>query len=49
MARLALEKLPARGACSPMYSQDFAVPDEAAAATTLATGVKVNNRSLGAA
>ena len=29
------------------YSQDFAVPDDAAAATTLATGVKVNNRQLG--
>lgn len=45
-ARLALESLPAVALLSN-YSQDFAVPDEAAAATTLATGVKVNNRSLG--
>jgi len=44
--RLALESLPAVALLSN-YSQDFAVPDEAAAATTLATGVKVNNRSLG--
>ena len=44
--RLALEALPAVALLSN-YSQDFAVPDEAAAATTLATGVKVNNRSLG--
>lgn len=43
---LALESLPAVALLSN-YSQDFAVPDEAAAATTLATGVKVNNRSLG--
>ncbi len=42
---LALESLPAVALLSN-YSQDFAVPDEAAAATTLATGVKVNNRSL---
>ncbi|MEO5717123.1 MAG: alkaline phosphatase [Chthoniobacterales bacterium] len=45
-AHLALEALPAVALLSN-YSQDFAVPDEAAAATTLATGVKVNNRSLG--
>ncbi len=45
-ARLALESLPAV-ALLANHSQDFAVPDEAAAATTLATGVKVNNRSLG--
>ena len=44
--RLAIESLPAVALLSN-YSQDFAVPDEAAAATTLATGVKVNNRSLG--
>jgi hypothetical protein len=44
--RLAVESLPAVALLSN-YSQDFAVPDEAAAATTLATGVKVNNRSLG--
>lgn len=30
------------------YSNDFAAPDAAAAASTLATGVKVNNRSVGA-
>ncbi|MEO7165942.1 MAG: alkaline phosphatase [Chthoniobacterales bacterium] len=45
-SRLALESLPAVAMLSN-YSQDFAVPDEAAAATTLATGVKTNNRSLG--
>ncbi|MBA3543507.1 MAG: alkaline phosphatase [Chthoniobacterales bacterium] len=45
-SRLALEALPAVALLSN-YSQDFAVPDEAAAATTLATGVKVNNRNLG--
>jgi alkaline phosphatase len=45
-AHLAIESLPAVALLSN-YSQDFAVPDEAAAATTLATGVKVNNRSLG--
>ncbi|MGI8957876.1 MAG: alkaline phosphatase [Chthoniobacterales bacterium] len=43
---LALESLPAVALLSN-YSQDFAVPDESAAATTLATGIKVNNRSLG--
>ena len=45
-AHLAIESLPAVAMLSN-YSQNFAVPDEAAAATTLATGVKVNNRSLG--
>lgn len=30
------------------YSNDFAAPDAAAAASALATGVKVNNRSIGA-
>jgi alkaline phosphatase len=30
------------------YSNDFAAPDAAAAASTIATGVKVNNRSVGA-
>lgn len=44
--RLAIESLPAVALLSN-YSQDFAVPDEAAAATALATGMKVNNRSLG--
>jgi alkaline phosphatase len=43
---LAIETLPAM-ALLTNYSQDFAVPDDAAAATTLATGVKVNNRQLG--
>ncbi len=45
-SHLSIESLPAVALLSN-YSQDFAVPDEAAAATTLATGVKVNNRSLG--
>lgn len=45
-AHLAIESLPAVALLSN-YSLDFAVPDEAAAATTLATGLKVNNRSLG--
>ena len=43
---LAIESLPAV-ALLTNFSLDFAVPDEAAAATTMATGVKVNNRSLG--
>jgi alkaline phosphatase len=30
------------------YSNDFAAPDAAAAASTIATGLKVNNRSIGA-
>lgn len=41
-AKLALEKLPALALLSNA-SLDFAVPDESAAATTLATGAKVNN------
>ena len=45
-SHLAIESLPAV-ALLTNFSQDFAVPDEAAAATTLATGVKVNNRSVG--
>jgi alkaline phosphatase len=45
-SHLALESFP-NVALLSNYSLDFAVPDEAAAATTLATGVKVNNRSLG--
>lgn len=45
-SRLSIESLPAV-ALLTNYSQDFAVPDEAAAATALATGAKVNNRSLG--
>ena len=45
-ARLAIQALPAVALLSN-YSQDFAVPDEAAASTALATGVKVNNHSVG--
>jgi alkaline phosphatase len=45
-AHLAIESLPAV-ALLANFSVDFAVPDDAAAATTLATGVKVNNRSIG--
>src|SRR5450432_61160 len=45
-SRLAIESLPAE-ALLTNYSEDFAVADEAAAATTLATGAKVNNRSIG--
>src|SRR6195256_5618731 len=30
------------------YSNDFAAPDAAAATSTLSTGAKVNNRSMGA-
>ena len=43
---LAIESFPAV-ALLANFSVDFAVPDDAAAATTLATGVKVNNRSIG--
>ena len=42
--KLALESLPAVAMLSN-YSLDFAVPDEAAVAATLATGEKVNNRA----
>ncbi len=45
-AKLALETLPAMALLSN-YSQDFAAPDESAAATTIAAGEKVNNRSSG--
>jgi len=45
-SRLAIESLPAE-ALLTNYSEDFAVADEAAAATTLASGVKANNRSVG--
>src|SRR5207237_7265275 len=44
-ARLALDGMP-HGALVTNYSRDFAVSDQAAAASALATGVKVNNRSL---
>ncbi|MBA3964087.1 MAG: alkaline phosphatase [Chthoniobacterales bacterium] len=45
-AKLSLETLPAMALLSN-YSKDFAVPDESAAATTLATGKKLNNRGIG--
>ncbi len=43
--RLAVETLP-HLALLTNYANDFAVPDSASAATALATGVKVNNRSV---
>jgi alkaline phosphatase len=44
-SRLAIDSLD-HFALLTNYSNDFAAPDEAAAATALATGVKVNNRSI---
>ncbi len=44
--RLNLEKLPSMGLLST-HAADFAVSDTAAAATAIATGQKVNNRSVG--
>lgn len=44
---LALDSMP-HIALLTNYSNDFAAPDPAAAATAIATGVKVNNRSIGA-
>ena len=44
-AHLALDNMP-HTALVKNYSKDFAVADQAAAATALATGVKVNNRSV---
>jgi alkaline phosphatase len=44
--RLNLEKLPNLGLITT-HAADFAVSDPAAAATAIATGEKVNNRSLG--
>lgn len=44
-ARLALDSMP-RFALLTNASKDFATPDQAAAATALATGVKVKNRAL---
>jgi len=44
-ARLALDGMP-HAALMTNYSRDFAVADQAAAASALATGVKVNNRAL---
>ena len=43
---LALDLMP-HMALLANYSNDFAAPDQAAAATALATGVKVNNRLIG--
>lgn len=44
--RLALD-LMENAALLTNYSNDFATPDQAAAATALATGTKVNNRTIG--
>jgi alkaline phosphatase len=44
-ARLAVDRMPNLARVTN-YSRDFAVADQAAAATALATGVKVNNRSV---
>lgn len=44
---LTLEAMP-HAALVTNYSNDFAAPDAAAASSALATGVKVNNKSLGA-
>jgi alkaline phosphatase len=44
-ARLALESMP-HTALLKNYSKDFAVPDQAAAATALATGTRVSNRTI---
>ena len=44
--RLALDSLE-HLALVTNYSKDFATPDQAAAATAIATGTKVNNRSIG--
>src|SRR5437763_1341237 len=44
-AKLALDSMP-HIALVANASKDFATPDQAAAATALATGVKVKNRSL---
>ena len=43
--RLAIEQFP-NAAMLTNYANDFAVPDEAAAASAIATGRKVNNRAL---
>jgi len=44
--RLSIEKLPHLGLITT-HAADFAVSDPAAAATAIATGTKVNNRSVG--
>lgn len=46
-APLSLDSMP-HVALVRNYSNDFAAPDRAAAATAIATGVKVNNKSIGA-
>src|SRR5438067_12841747 len=43
--RLTIERLP-NVALMANYASDFAVPDSAAAASAIATGVKVNNGSI---
>src|SRR5207249_1866026 len=43
--RLSLDSMP-HIALLTNYSKDFAVPDQAAAATAIATGVKVTNRAI---
>jgi alkaline phosphatase len=43
---LSLDSMP-HSALVRNYSHDFAAPDRAAAATALATGIKVNNKSIG--
>src|SRR5881409_2837240 len=43
--RLSLDSMP-RMALLTNYSKDFAAPDQAAAATAIATGVKVANRAI---
>lgn len=43
--RLAVDAMP-HTALVTTYSRDFAVADQAAAATAMATGIKVNNRSV---
>ncbi|MGH7935681.1 MAG: alkaline phosphatase, partial [Chthoniobacterales bacterium] len=47
-AKLAIESLPAMALLSN-FSADFAVADEGAAATAMATGAKINNRNTGGA
>lgn len=44
-AKLSVDTMP-HSAVAKNYSKDFAVSDQAAAATAIATGVKVNNRAL---
>lgn len=44
-AHLTLDTMP-HAALVKNFSRDFAVPDRAAAATALATGIKVNNRAV---